>query len=81
MSVEFEAATDAAWASVLSERELEVALLVACGASNKDVACQLKVTEPTVKQHMHHIFRKLGLASRYKLILQAQNSMRPAGNS
>jgi DNA-binding NarL/FixJ family response regulator len=54
---------------VLSERELEVASLVACGLSNKDVARQLSVAEGTIKQHMYRILRKLGARSRYSLIL------------
>ena len=69
MSVELvEAAIDAAWASVLSPRELEVALLAACGLSNKKVARQLGVAEQTIKQHMHRILHKLGVPSRYNLI-------------
>jgi DNA-binding NarL/FixJ family response regulator len=70
MSVE---AIESAWASVLSQRELEVALLAARGLSNKDVARQLGVAEQTVKQHMHHILRKLGAPSRYSLILSLRS--------
>jgi DNA-binding NarL/FixJ family response regulator len=55
--------------SVLSPRQLEVALLVARGLSNKAVADELGVLEGTVKAHMHRIFRKLGVSNRYYLIL------------
>ena len=60
--VSVEAANDAAWESVLSQREVEVASLVACGLSNKQVARQLGVAEQTIKQHMHRILRKLGVS-------------------
>jgi len=55
-----EAANEAAWASRLSSRELEVAFLVARGLSNKEVARKLNVTDGTIKVHMHRIFKKLG---------------------
>ena len=56
------------WRNVLSLREFEVALLVAEGASNKQVARQLGVCEGTVKLHVRSIFRKVGASSRYRLI-------------
>ena len=60
---------DAPWASVLSPREIEVAVLVGRGLSNKEVALKLEVAEQTVKHRMHRILRKLGAPSRSKLIL------------
>ena len=56
------------WRKVLSLREYEVALLVAEGASNKQVARQLGLCEGTVKLHVRSIFRKVGASSRYGLI-------------
>ena len=56
------------WREVLSEREFEVALLVAQGCSNKQVARELGVCEGTVKLHVRSIFRKVGASSRYNLI-------------
>jgi DNA-binding NarL/FixJ family response regulator len=56
------------WRNVLSLREFEVALLVADGASNKDIARQLGLSEGTVKLHVYNIFRKVGASSRYGLI-------------
>lgn len=58
------------WATVLSEREVEVARLVAGGASNKEVAEQLSITERTVKAHMSAILEKLGLRDRLQLSLR-----------
>ncbi len=58
------------WSKVLSPREGEVALLVAGGLSNKEVARELGLSEGTVKIHLHNIFQKLGAKSRYHLIVQ-----------
>ena len=58
------------WSKVLSPRECEVAVLIARGLSNKEVARQLGLTEGTVKIHVHSIFQKLRTKSRYSLISQ-----------
>lgn len=58
------------WSTVLSEREVQVARLVAGGASNREVADQLSITERTVKAHMSAIFEKLGLRDRLQLSLR-----------
>jgi DNA-binding NarL/FixJ family response regulator len=43
----------------LSEREREVLVLLAQGASNKDMAEKLFITEGTVKNHVSNILAKL----------------------
>ena len=48
----------------LSPREQEVLREIARGASNKEIARQLSIAETTVKIHVQHILRKLGLSSR-----------------
>jgi len=48
----------------LSVRERETLELVARGDSNKEIARALGIAEATVKIHVQHILRKLGLASR-----------------
>lgn len=63
------AKNDAALAQ-LSDREAQVARLVAEGASNKEVAEQLTITERTVKAHLTAIFEKLGLRDRLQLSLK-----------
>ncbi len=47
-----------------STREIEVLMLVARGASNKEIARSLHISEATVKSHLIHIFSKLGVADR-----------------
>lgn len=57
------------WADKLTERELQVAKSVAAGASNKEVARELDITERTVKAHVSAIFDKLGTRDRLQLSL------------
>jgi DNA-binding NarL/FixJ family response regulator len=45
---------------VLTAREYEIAGLVAQGLSNKHIARLLKLSEGTVKIHLHNIYEKLG---------------------
>jgi DNA-binding NarL/FixJ family response regulator len=58
-----------AWASGLTEREIEVARAVANGASNKEIAIQFDITERTVKAHLGSVFDKLKLRDRLQLTL------------
>lgn len=53
--------------TALSDREWEVAMLVARGLSNRQIAAQLIVSERTVDTHVSHILRKLSLASRAQI--------------
>lgn len=56
--------------AMLTERERAVALAVAEGRSNKEVARQLDITERTVKAHLGAVFRKLGVRDRMQLVLR-----------
>lgn len=58
------------WSAQLSERESQVAKLVAGGASNKEIADRLAITERTVKAHLSAIFEKLGVRDRLQLSLR-----------
>lgn len=64
-----EAKTDD-WSALLSERERQVAHLVASGSSNREVAEQLSISERTAKAHLTSIFDKLGLRDRLQLSLR-----------
>jgi LuxR family maltose regulon positive regulatory protein len=55
----------------LTPRELEVLRLLACGASNKDIARELVLATGTAKRHVSNIFSKLGVQSRTQAISRA----------
>ena len=55
----------------LTERELEVLLLITQGHSNRDIADQLVISEMTVRAHVSNILSKLHLASRTQAALYA----------
>jgi len=66
-SVATRRATEAVLEQRLTLREREVLRCTASGLGNKEVAAQLSISEATVKVHLTHIFRKLGLRSRGEL--------------
>ena len=49
--------------------------MIGGGASNKEIADALTITEKTVKAHLTHVFRKLGVSSRLQL---AVHGLQPA---
>lgn len=51
----------------LTEREWEVARLVARGMTNKEVARSMTISDTTVKTHLKHIFNKLNVTRRAQL--------------
>jgi DNA-binding NarL/FixJ family response regulator len=55
----------------LTEREKEVLSLVGQGASNKEIASELFITERTARTHVSNILGKLGLSSRTQAALYA----------
>jgi DNA-binding NarL/FixJ family response regulator len=57
------------WASSLTPREQEVARAIAEGASNKEIARGLGITERTVKLHVGAVLEKLGVRDRLQIAL------------
>ncbi len=55
----------------LSQREQEVLALVARGATNREAARQLFVSEATVKTHLLHVYAKLGVNDRAAAVAEA----------
>lgn len=59
-------------AEPLSEREREILAVLSEGASNKEIAAQLFITEGTVKNHITNILGKLGVRDRTQAALKAR---------
>lgn len=57
----------------LSSRELEILELIATGASNKEIASKLYITEGTVKNHVTNILGKLGVRDRTQAAIKAKD--------
>ncbi len=51
----------------LSGREKEIAQLAVQGYRNREIAARLFISEVTVKNHLHNIFRKVGVSHRLEL--------------
>jgi DNA-binding NarL/FixJ family response regulator len=62
----------------LTAREREVALLVAAGKRNRDVAAALFLSEKTVETHLARIYDKLGVRSRAALATVVAGAAEPA---
>lgn len=62
----------------LTERETEVALAVAAGASNAQIAADLFVSLATVKTHVGHVYEKFGVDNRVQLALVVHAARRGA---
>lgn len=57
--------------ATLTAREREVALLVAQGCKNRQIAQRLFISETTVRHHLTAVFDKLGVADRLELVIYA----------
>ncbi|MDB6039392.1 MAG: transcriptional regulator, LuxR family [Verrucomicrobiales bacterium] len=55
----------------LTDRELDVLNMLACGKSNKEIGAELFISEFTVKGHLHNIYAKLNVLSRTEAITAA----------
>ncbi|MFF0310604.1 response regulator [Streptosporangium sp. NPDC004379] len=62
----------------LSVREAQVARLISTGATNRQIADRLLITEGTVKNHVTNLLRKYGLRDRTRLALHLQRTHRPS---
>ncbi len=56
----------------LTYREQEILQCIADGLSNKEIANNLFISEPTVKWHIRQVYRKLGVRSRVQAVIRAR---------
>jgi DNA-binding NarL/FixJ family response regulator len=56
----------------LTDREREVLGLVGAGVANKQIALRLGISPKTVKSHMTHIFRRIGVGDRFEAAMWAR---------
>jgi DNA-binding NarL/FixJ family response regulator len=59
----------------LSVRELEVLRLVARGLANKQIGRALGISERTVKVHVGHVFRRIGVTDRTSAAMWARDNL------
>ena len=59
----------------LSVREMEVLRLVAKGLANKQIGRSLGISERTVKVHVGHVFRRIGVADRTSAAMWARDNL------
>lgn len=65
----------------LTEREIEVGKLLYEGLSNAEISKKLFVSTGTVKVHVHHIYEKFGVNSRYHLMSKLLDIKDSAGDA
>jgi HD-GYP domain-containing protein (c-di-GMP phosphodiesterase class II) len=62
------------WPAGLTNREVEVLQHVAQGASNRQIARELVISEKTVAHHLQHIYDKIGISSRAAAVFFAMEN-------
>jgi DNA-binding NarL/FixJ family response regulator len=69
------------WSSELglSRRETEMVELLRLRLTNKEMALRLSLSEQTVKNHVHHILRKVGAPNRFSIVAHCENWTRREG--
>lgn len=63
----------------LSAREMQVLHLMAQGLANKQIGRTLGISERTVKVHVGHVFRRIGVADRTSAAMWARNNLSAEG--
>jgi DNA-binding CsgD family transcriptional regulator len=61
--------------SLLTPKESEIIPFIIAGASNKEIAAQLYISENTLKVHLKNITRKFGGSGKYELLSLILNAL------
>jgi two-component system, NarL family, nitrate/nitrite response regulator NarL len=61
--------------ALLTARERQILDLIAQGLTNKRIAHELQIEQATVKNHVHNILHKLGVASRAAAVAEVRRAM------
>lgn len=57
----------------LTRREQQLVPLISRGLTNKEIAAQLNLSEQTVKNHIHRILQRMGVADRFAVVEVARD--------
>jgi DNA-binding CsgD family transcriptional regulator len=60
----------------LTQREIQIANLVAKGLTNAEIGAELWITQNSVKQALKRIFRKLGVSARTEMVAKLKDILR-----
>jgi DNA-binding NarL/FixJ family response regulator len=52
----------------LTRREQQLLEMISCGLTNKEIACELNLSDQTVKNHIHRILQKVGVSDRLSAV-------------
>lgn len=64
----------------MTNRERDVFCMVLEGLSTREIAAQIHMSEPTIKQHLTRLFKKFDVRNRSQLILSAYERVCPVTN-
>jgi DNA-binding NarL/FixJ family response regulator len=54
--------------SLLTEREKQVLQWIAKGLTNREISSRLSLSESTIENHIHHIYKKLKISNRAQAV-------------
>src|SRR6202008_3360447 len=63
----------------LSRRQQQMVELLRDRLTNKEIALRLNLSEQTVKNHVHHILRKVGAPNRFSIVELCENAVSSEG--
>jgi len=65
----------------LTRRQQQLVPMIAEGLTNKEIASRLNLSEQTIKNHVHHMLRRVGVKNRLEVIDAMRDTFAPRGIS